>query len=137
MVRGVLKTEISERGWAASVFDPMAAFDSAAAISSSGLSIWGPDDGVHLTETAYKDILDGLQGHMREPCMSGEAGRRRLTSIVPATATSSPAPPPLRTPAWISGEASQVRGRGGWRGRNMGGRGGRSGRRGRWIGWPY
>ena len=104
-------------------------------VSSAGLSIWGRADGVHLTETAYKDILMHLVDHIRTTGKE-DSTRKRLASIVPVipasganTSTSS-----VKTPAWISGEADMARGRGGWRGRGPRGRGGWRGRR---AGWPY
>ena len=140
-VRTLLEAELAKRKWRAIIFDTMTSFGEEEKLSntcsSAGLCIWGPQDGVHLTEAAYKDVLDGLRGHLGEFDTCGEAGRKRLSSIVPGTAASTPAAVQVRTPAWISGEASMARGRGGWRGRGGGGRGGRSGRRGRWIGWPY
>ena len=138
-VKRVLEAEITKRGLAATIFSPMAAFDTAdnaaATVSSSGLSIWGRADGVHLTETAYRDILTHLVEHIRSTCKEDNT-RRRLASIVPvkpASGANTIATIP-QTPAWMSGEADMARGRGGWRGRGPRGRGGWRGRR---AGWPY
>ena len=139
VVKGVLEAEISKRGLAASIFNPMAAFDStetaAETRSSSGLSIWGRADGVHLTDTAYKDILTHLIEHIRTSGTE-DSTRKRLASIVPVIPASgaNATPTLITTPAWMSGEADMSRGRGGWRGRGPRGRGGW---RGRSAGWPY
>ena len=75
-VRTLLEGELARRKWRASIFDPMTSFDeeeklSNTCSSSAGLCIWGPQDGVHLTEAAYKDILDSLRGHVSEPTSCG------------------------------------------------------------------
>ena len=63
------------------------------------------DDAVHLTAAAYNDIAAVLshqaENHGRQPA-TGPV-RRRLTSVIPAATE---AAPPVREPAWISGEAA-------------------------------
>ena len=75
------------------VLDPMQAFrgeDENAAlsnlISSGGLSIWKEGDPVHLTDTAYGDIVEFLMGIIRGKALKDDSGpgatRKRLDSVV-------------------------------------------------------
>ena len=96
--------------------------------SSAGLSIWREDDAVHITAAAYNDIAAVLsnpaENYGKQP-LTGTV-RRRLASVIPAATA---ATPPVREPAWISGELRSARGgmrggqRGGFRGGQWGGRG--------------
>ena len=126
--------ELKRLGRDYSIYDPLSVFDSTGQLalinSSSGVSIWTRTDPVHLTQTAYSDVLDGLLEVASETAPSS-AGRERLASIIPVASTSQTARP-IPVPAWIRGEESN------WRGAQRGrfvGRGGRRGRGGRWR--PY
>jgi hypothetical protein len=77
-VKGVLEAEITKKGWPAVIFDPMSSFevseDPAKTASSSGMSIWLPNDGVHLTATAYMDVHNCLQQQLTNPSTATEPG---------------------------------------------------------------
>jgi len=106
-VRAVIEGELPKANWDYSIFDPMSAFEEADSlaetVSSAGLSVWGVEDGVHLTNTAYKDVHGCLNNHIGQLAPTDGPGRRRLDSIVP-TARPTPAAPIVQTPAWIKGE---------------------------------
>ena len=64
---------------------------------------------MHLTAAAYNDIAAVLsnqaQNHGMQP-VTGQV-RRRLASVIPADTAVTP---PVREPAWISGELRSARG---------------------------
>ena len=64
-VRTAVEEETDKRRWNAVIFDPMTSFSQEASladmISSAGISISTVADGVHLTNAAYKDILNNLR----------------------------------------------------------------------------
>ena len=132
------------------VLDPMRVFrgeDESAELSgltsSRGLSIWKDGDPVHLTDTAYGDIANFLDGLIRgeaEEAVS-VAARKRLESVVTRSLTD-----PVQRPVagWLlGGNQGGARGPGFPRGQGFrGGRGGRGlpahqrvGNGGRWA--PY
>ena len=140
----VLKAKGEKHGLTIATFNPLSCFNSSqdlgAFTSSAGLSIWREDDAVHLTAAAYNDIAAVLsnpaENYGKQP-VTGTV-RRRLASVIPAATA---ATPPVREPAWISGELRSARGgmrggqRGGFRGGQWGGRG-----QGPWRGprhYPY
>jgi hypothetical protein len=133
VVRAVLEGESEKRQWNAVIFDPMTSFCESdilsETVSSAGIGIWSVLDGVHLTNTAYKDILDHLRQTVVTVEASVERNRERIPSIIPAGTPAQRDAIPV--PAWISGGESYPRG--GYRGR--GAFRGRRGRRGRWA--PY
>jgi len=137
-VRAVVEAELTKTNWDFSLYDPMSAFDEADSlaetVSSAGLSIWGLEDAVHLTNTAYKDVYGGLQDHIGKLAATDGPERRRRDSIVP-TARPTPAAPTVQTPAWIKGEERPSWGGDNRRGSWPRGRAGRRGRRGPWR--PY
>jgi len=136
-VRAIVEGEVERLRWHATVFDPMTSFDQeetlADTLSSAGISIWTAVDGVHLTNTAYRDILDNLRQTETESTATAVTGRDRLPSIIPVSTTVQRDNIPV--PAWFSG--GEDRGGFGGRGRWLyrGRRGGRRGRGGRWA--PY
>ena len=79
---------------------------------------------IHLTAAAYSDIAGVLanqaENNTKQP-LTGQV-RRRLASFIPAITK---ATPPVREPAWISGQLRGARGglRGGQRGGQWGGQG--------------
>ena len=77
--------------------------------SSTGLPVWREDDRVHLTAAAYNDIAAVLSNQAQNYGMKPVTGqvRRRLASVIPAATA---ATPPVREPAWISGELRSARG---------------------------
>ena len=129
-VRAVIEGELSKANWDFTIFDPMSAFEEADSladtVSSAGLSIWGVEDGVHLTNSAYKDVHGGLQKHIGQLVATDGPGRRRQDSIVP-TARPTPAAPIVQTPAWINGEERPGWSGGNWRGSWPRGRPGKRG----------
>ena len=109
----VLKAEGEKHGLTIATFNPLSCFNSGEELagirSSAGLPIWREDDTVHLTAAAYNDIAAVLsnqaQNHGMQP-VTGQV-RRRLASVIPADTA---ATPPVREPAWISGELKSTRG---------------------------
>ena len=59
--RNIVSSEGEKAGLSLYTFDPMAAFGGGTRLaektSSAGLSVWLEDDPVHVTASAYKDIL--------------------------------------------------------------------------------
>ena len=144
---GILKSEGEKHGLTIATFNPLSCFSSAEDLSeirsSAGLSIlsiWREDDAVHLTAAAFNDIVAVLSNQAKnngKQPLTGQV-RPRLASVIPAVMQ---ATPPVREPAWISGELSAARGSppggqcGGYQGGQWGGRG-----RSPWLGpchFPY
>jgi len=135
----VIEMELKRMGREATIYDPLTPFETNVPLAeirgSSGMCIWAASDPVHLSNSAYNDVLNGIMS-VASDVINTTGGRQRLTSIIP-TPTSSQVQRSLPEPAWIRGEDSN----GGWqRGqygsrRGRGGRGQRGGRGGRWR--PY
>ena len=129
---------MERRRWNAVIFDPMSSFDQeeslSGTLSSAGIGIWTAVDGVHLTNAAYRDILDHLRDVEAATTATPANNRERIPSIIPASGSVQRDNIPV--PAWMSGGEGQPRGGFGGRGRwPYRGRGGRRGGRGRWA--PY
>ena len=138
-VKGIVEGEAERLRWNATIFDPMTSFDQeetlAGTLSSAGISIWNAVDSVHLTNAAYRDILDNLRQTETDTTAAAVIGRERLPSIIPASTAVQWDNIPV--PALFSGGEDHSRGEfGGWgRWLYRGRRGGRHGRGGRWA--PY
>ena len=103
--------------------------------TSTGASLWGPLDPVHLTAEAYLEVANAV---LQEGASSDlRAGKRpRLDSVVPGPPSKRGRGPKVNPSPWVTGSSSargnpNRRGRGGWSSTTAGGFASRGHGRGR------